>query len=147
MSYLRHLLQHKWRMLFQGLPLWLALAHDCDKLWPDEFIAYARGYAHRGQMKYQKGDAFFRAWHKHQRRSKHHWQSWLVVDDDGTTTALEMPALYRREMLADWRAAAEAADTTAAWWYMTNHERLNLHPLTRLWVEQELGLSTSVALP
>ena len=138
MKYLRHLLAHKWRMLFQGLPLWLALAHDWDKLWPDEFGPYSRAFGRKG--KYDKGPDFFFAWHKHQRRSKHHWQVWVVIDDDGRLVPLPIPDLYRREMLADWITAAAARGSTAQAWYRAHWDDLKLHPDTRAWVESELKI-------
>lgn len=55
--------------------------------------------------------------------------------------ALPMPDKYRREMLADWRGAGMAQgkpDTTA--WYKENRDKIILHPETREWVEEELGL-------
>lgn len=137
MTYLKHVLRHKWRMLFQGLPLWLALLHDADKLWPDEFRAYAASF--QGDRYHRAGD-FLGAWHRHQRRSKHHWQAWVVLDEDGTLKPLPMPARYRREMLADWRAASVGYGRTAADWYAEHAYLMVLHDETRRWVESELGL-------
>jgi hypothetical protein len=54
-----------------------------------------------------------------------------------------MPDLYRREMLADWRGAGRAINGTdnTAQWYTANRDKMVLHPDTRAWVEDQLGLS------
>lgn len=54
---------------------------------------------------------------------------------------LPMPDCYRREMLADWRGAGLALgkpDTRG--WYLANRENIQLHPETRAWVEEQLGV-------
>jgi hypothetical protein len=139
MRYAWHVLAHKWRMLFQGLPLWLALLHDCDKFWPDEFGPYSQAFV-GGHPKFTRDAGFYRAWHKHQRRTKHHWQAWTLIEDNGDQKALPIPDLYRREMLADWRAASAAAGSTAVVWYTANWNKILLHPETEAWVRKELGL-------
>ena len=56
--------------------------------------------------------------------------------------ALPMPDRYRREMLADWRGAGMAIngkDETAEW-YVKNRENIILHPETRAWIEEQLGV-------
>jgi hypothetical protein len=62
---------------------------------------------------------------------------------DAVITADPMPDVYRREMLADWRGAGLALgfpDTTG--WYAKNKDKMILHPDTRAWIEQELGVAT-----
>lgn len=56
----------------------------------------------------------------------------------------EMPDVYRREMLADWRGAGRATgnpDTKA--WYLKNRHNMRLHPDTRVWIERELKIHPS----
>ena len=56
--------------------------------------------------------------------------------------ALPMPDIYRKEMLADWRGAGKAIkgfDDTVNW-YRANKDTMILHPETRAWVEQQLGV-------
>lgn len=55
---------------------------------------------------------------------------------------LPMPDACREEMLADWRGAGRAVgrpDTAA--WYRKNRDNINLHPETRAWVEDRLGVA------
>lgn len=54
---------------------------------------------------------------------------------------LDMPLKDRKEMLADWRGAGKAQgkpDTVA--WYKANKENYLLHPATRVWIEEQLGI-------
>lgn len=159
LAYLKYVLRHKF-FVFQaaiplGVPLWVALWHDWDKFLPDEWLPYARFFYEpdgtkrqiRDKTGYYKptdtGDAAFDyAWLLHQKRNKHHWQFWTLPLDDGGIKVLPMPDLYRREMLADWRGAGKAqgfTDTLA--WYTQNRDKMQLHPETRAWIEQQIGYS------
>ena len=46
-------------------------------------------------------DRFDAAWLHHQHNNPHHWQHWLLREDDGGTKALEMDHLYVVEMVCD----------------------------------------------
>lgn len=86
--------------------------------------------------------AFDLAWNHHQKRNPHHWQYWILVNDNSEPQEqlLEMPDRYRREMLADWRGAGRALgfpDTLA--WYTENRDKIRLHPNTRAWIDAQLG--------
>lgn len=156
-AYLAYVLKHK-KYVYQegrklGLSHWACLIHDWHKLLPDEFIPYMRmfyGYGGESFYKLPKTDplrqkieaAFDVAWLKHQRRSGHHWQAWVLHEDSGKVKTLKMPRRYALEMLADWRGAGRAItgkDDTASWYLKTLEGRL-LHPETKRWVEANLGL-------
>lgn len=62
-------------------------------------------------------------------RRLYHWQFWILVHDNGQDEALEMPDVYRREMLADWRALS--GDNTSI-------RDAILHPVTHKWIESQL---------
>lgn len=159
-QYLNYLIKHKWYVgiecLKQGLYL-QAFTHDLSKIFPSEYIPYANffyGNNHnitRGRDKtgYYKptdtGDnAFDFAWLLHQKRNKHHWQWWILPEDEGGLKILEMPDKYRKEMFCDWIGAGKAQGhfspkndplkETRAWWKVNNH-KMQLHPETRKWVE------------
>jgi hypothetical protein len=155
--YLKYVLRHKWFVFVAswqlGVPL-LGVMHDLTKFSPDELGPYARHFyglkaqtPRRDSTGYYKptdtGDpAFDFAWLLHQKRNKHHWQWWTLPEDDGGVKVLPMPDRYRREMLADWRGAGMAQgkpDTRA--WYLANHHRMQLHPETRAWLEEQLGIT------
>jgi hypothetical protein len=129
---------------------WLGIIHDWSKFLPDEFFPYAEHfYGSKKVPKIASGyiksedkkedPAFDRAWLYHQRRNKHHWQWWVLVQDQDPTVAIEMPERYWKEMVCDWKGAGAAQGTpdTAAW-YEKNKARMVLHPLTRDEVEDVL---------
>lgn len=73
----------------------------------------------------------------------------LEDDLNNTPVALDMPLRYRKEMLADWRGAGRAITgkndpKETAKWYLENKRRIVLHPDTRKWVEDQLGITLSV---
>lgn len=165
---LRHKWYVFWACLELGVPIWIALLHDWDKFLPDEWVPYARTfYKPDGSKQYVESVEFARAWMLHQHRNKHHWQWWLnagrvalprtnimvwdrgnpsiligerVWDWDGEISIREpMPAVYRREMLADWIGAGKALGKPNTWeWYEDNKDKIKLHPETRAWIEQQL---------
>jgi hypothetical protein len=59
-----------------------------------------------------------------------------------TPVALDMPMNARKEMLADWIGAGRAAgkSNTRAW-YLSQRNDITLHPNTRAWIEDQLGVS------
>ena len=142
----------------RGLGRWQLLTHDWSKLRWDEWQPYAQhfyginpppmpkagtGYYHEPG----RDPAYDYAWLLHQKRNPHHWQYWVLQEDSGLALCLPMPERYRVEMLADWDGAGAAqvamgrlavADTKA--WYLSQKDRIKLHPYTRALVERDLGI-------
>lgn len=125
-----------------GVPKQQLLHHD-DSKWTDyEFPYYAR------QFKGDRGDpeGFARAWLSHCHENPHHWQHWVFSDDFNirggniVNRALEMPAIYLLEMVADWLGSSFCY--TGSWdmteWLEKNYEGLTLHPNTRIYVDKIL---------
>ena len=154
LRYLKYLLRHKCFVFCACLQyrlIWLGIIHDWSKILPDEFIPYARHFYGNSGMKegrdesgYYKptdtGDKDFDfAWVLHQKRNKHHWQWWLLPEDESGAKILEIPHPYRLEMICDWIGAGRALKTgTAQSWYEKNKHKLQLHPATRVFVESVL---------
>lgn len=160
-KYLSYIVRHKWFVFLEccksGIPL-LGFIHDWSKFLPGEFIPYARHFYGKGRdIKYGRdktgyykaGDTgdydFDFAWLLHQKRNKHHWQWWILPEDDGGTVIFEMPIKYRKEMLCDWKGAGRAQNTPdVKAWYEKNHSKLRLGPETRRWIVHKLfGLEKS----
>lgn len=85
-QYLKYVLRHKWFVFLAcwdlGVPLWMATVHDWDKFLPGMWRSYARTfYKPDGSKHYEPSQAFSSAWNSHQKRNKHHWQYWLLVND------------------------------------------------------------------
>lgn len=161
--YAGYVIRHKWFVLVAGLrvraPLWRLLIHDWSKLTPAEWFPYVqtfyghdadyyrdasrRGVAIRPPRGHKLRDevAFERAWLHHQHANPHHWQHWVLREDDGDTVVLPMPEGLTREMVADWMGAGRAI--TGRWdvasWYAANRTKILLHPETRERVETLLA--------
>jgi hypothetical protein len=138
--YLWYVVRHKWfvgRMCFKmGIPL-RGIIHDWSKFLPDEWGPYTEFF----YTEKKNRNAFDTAWLKHQHRNPHHWQHWILKNDDGSTLALEMPELCAREMLCDWYGAGRAIvgpGSSTVEWYRKNREKMVLHPKTREFVEYAL---------
>jgi len=143
-NYFKYVVSHKWFVflacLDMGVPLLIALFHDWDKFLPDEWFPYVHTfYAPDGTKQYKESPAFTKAWLLHQNRNKHHWQFWMITWDRGTTECLPMPDVFRREMIADWIGAGKALGFPKTWeWYAKNRNNIQLHPDTRIWVDEQI---------
>ena len=162
-KYLRYVLRHKWYVFLACLalrvPLWQAVLHDWSKFLPGEWFPYARYFYGPSEPPINYGELFARqnhaanvaawkedlqrafdaAWLHHQHASPHHWQHWVLREDNGDTKVLPMPERYAREMVADWMGAGRALgkpDTRG--WYEANKDKQQLHPETRALVERLL---------
>lgn len=146
LRYLWYVIRHKWYVLKAcwgaGL-LWQGIIHDISKLRPSEFMPYAQHFygpnaqERRDATGYYKptdtGDAAFDfAWLLHQKRNRHHWQWWILPEDEGGMKVLPMPTRYWVEMVCDWQGAglAQGKPDIRAWWEANNH-KMQLHPETR----------------
>ena len=148
--YLWYVLRHKWYVFMEccklGIPV-QGIVHDLSKFLPREWKPYA--WSFYGHWKYKDRppwlvESFDVAWLHHQKRNPHHWQYWLLVQDDDLDKVLSMPDKYRKEMLADWYGAGKAMgnpDTKS--WFLKRKERWQqrLHPDTQKWIEYQLELS------
>jgi uncharacterized protein DUF5662 len=153
LKYLRYLVRHKWFVFVAGLrlkvPLWRLIIHDWSKFLPCEWIPYANFFYGPKPDAKEPDDwkywapiddlraRFDRAWLHHQHFNPHHWQHWVLRNDDGSTVYLHIPENFVREMVADWCGAGRAI--TGKWevrkWYTKNQERILLHPRARDIVE------------
>ena len=80
--------------------------HDNTKCWADEYEAYDR-YFYPDEYEdnppfSQRVEEYHRAWLEHIHRNPHHWQHWVLINDNGFFTVLPMPEVYVIEMICDW---------------------------------------------
>jgi hypothetical protein len=141
LKYASYVARHKWFVFRAGLktkaPLWRLLIHDWSKLTPAEWFPYvASFYGAQGRTPTVRA-AFDRAWLHHQHRNPHHWQHWLLQEDDGDLKTLRMPRKLACEMVADWMGAGRAI--TGRWevgsWFEANAHKIRLHEDTLIQVE------------
>lgn len=130
---------------------WLGIIHDWSKFLPSELIPYARHFYGGGRdeqarkekvegydkSKDRQDDDFNKAWLYHTHRNKHHWQYWLLVQDEDENMVLEMPDKYRKELLADWHGAGKSitGKNNTKEWYSRHKDKYRFHLNTRKWIE------------
>lgn len=116
MKYLKKLLTHKWYVFVAscrlGIPL-LGVIHDLSKFTPIEYIPYSRYPFGSNNIPDDIQSDFDNAWNNHQKRNKHHWQYWVLINDEDGTYPLPIPRRYVLEMVADWMGASKAY--TGSW--------------------------------
>ena len=116
--------------------------HDVSKSDPEEYGAYD-AYFYGGNRSYQVVQDFNKAWLRHIHLNPHHWQHWVLINDDPGEgeIILEMPINYVIEMICDWWSFSwsqyklfEIFD-----WYDEHKDYMKLHPKTRKQVEDILA--------
>lgn len=142
-EYLKYIVRHKAHVFVEccrlGIP-WRGLVHDLSKFHPAEWFPY-RDYFYPGTVhddcvvsfsRRVREVAFDAAWLRHIHCNPHHWQHWLLVEDDtGRGRALPMPDKCIREMLADWRGMARARGRDSVKeWYSGTRRDMTLHAAT-----------------
>ncbi len=156
LRYAKYVFIHKLYVLRAGLLLrpwwhlgWLVrlVLHDLSKFRPSEWRPYvAWFYDTAGTMHTQRA-RFQYAWLLHIHRNAHHWQHWLLRQDDGKTITLVPPAWIADEMVADWVGAGPAILSWPSMrqkvgetivWYTRNKDVMILREPVRALVEQRL---------
>ena len=116
--------------------------HDESKYSPEEYDAYAEYFYGEDNDNEETLEEFNRAWLHHQHNNPHHWQHWLLREDDGNIIALEMPFEYACEMIADWWAFSWKKNNLYEIfdWYEKNSEKQVLNANTKELIEKILGM-------
>jgi len=105
LRYLKYVLRHKWFVFIEcfrlGIP-WRGLVHDLSKFRPSEWFPYVEKFY--GGWKdinssHPVNQAFDKAWLLHQKRNPHHWQYWLLMNDN--SPAMERTILGAKLCIRD----------------------------------------------
>ena len=116
--------------------------HDTSKDMLDEYKAYD-AYFYGGNRSYTVVQDFKRAWLAHIHRNPHHWQHWILINDDPSEceTILDMPYNYIIEMICDWWSFSHSTgDLNEIFnWYEQHAGYMKLSDNTRREVEAILG--------
>lgn len=167
LKYLKYVIRHKWFVLLECFRVelyWKGIVHDLSKFLPSEFFPYANHFygkashhkdgfhAPRGiktgrdKSGYYKptdtGDLKFDfAWLLHQKRNRHHWQWWILPEDEGGVKVLPMPVKVVLEMLCDWRGAGRAqySETSVLEWYLANRGKMTMCQQTKFRLGMMMG--------
>lgn len=116
-------------------------SHDESKYSKEEYDAYD-AFFYGGNKSFQVVENFKRAWLHHIHNNPHHWQHWILNNDDPDEgeIILDMPDVYIIEMICDWWAFSwkkgnleEIFD-----WYYEHKGYMKLSDYTRMKVEDIL---------
>lgn len=117
------------------------LRHDSSKTSPEEYDAYNE-YFYGGNRSFRVVRNFQKAWLHHIHNNPHHWQHWVLINDepDEGEVALEMPYECIIEMICDWWAFSwQKGDLSEIFsWYDKHQNYIKLAPNTRKIVEDIL---------
>ena len=116
----------------------VVFAHDASKDGDEEYDAYDR-YFYGNNRSYHVMSEFEYAWNHHIHHNPHHWQHWLLHNDDPNEglKVLEMPQEYVIEMFCDWWAFSWKAENLMDIfeWYNARRDYIILEPNTRIFLE------------
>lgn len=114
--------------------------HDYSKNSKDEYKAYDAYFY--GEKTPDVEEAFRQAWLLHIHRNPHHWQYWILRNDDPDEgeVCLDIPNKYIFEMICDWWAFSwQKGDLSEIFsWYDEHSTYIKLSPKTREIVEDIL---------
>ena len=127
----------------EAIDVALSHEHDYSKNSTAEYNPYDQ-YFYGGNRSYAVKLAFDYAWLHHIHNNPHHWQYWVLLEDDPETgvpfKALQIPLPYIFEMIADW--------WTFSWknnnlfeifdWYADHRHKQFIHPESRKMLENIL---------
>jgi len=136
------------------------LWHDMHKFRKFPFITYAKHFYGGKQIKgnsktgYSKPTTdlddpdFDKAWLFHQKTQLHHWQFWVLMEENGNVKILPMDECYWKEMIADWYGASISTGKSnfsnykenTKLWYLDHMDNIKLNGFTKTLVEIELGV-------
>jgi len=118
-----YIIKHKWYVLFacvataiyynKPMLIWRGLIHDISKFSVAEYYPYAMNFFY--PLYSEAVDKSFKAaWLHHIHNNKHHPEYWVLITKkslDNNITKIyyvDMPEIYRLEMICDWYGASKA---------------------------------------
>lgn len=120
----------------------IGYAHDESKYSDEEYGAYDQ-YFYGNNRSHAVVSNFRYAWLHHIHNNPHHWQYWVLINDEPEegTMALPMPYDFIVEMICDWWSFSFRTGNLYEIfsWYEAHKERMILHPDTRKQVERILA--------
>jgi hypothetical protein len=115
--------------------------HDKSKYDKEEYDAYD-AYFYGGNKSFEVVEEFNRAWLHHIHMNHHHWQHWILINDDPGEgeIILDMPDVYIIEMICDWWAFSHKSGNLYEIfeWYKSHKKNMILHENTKKFIEELL---------
>lgn len=114
----------------------LIKGHDSTKWSANEFRGYYDYYESDDPDENLESE-LNKAWLHHQNHNSHHWQYWVVIqDDDAELVPVDMPFECICEMVCDWHSfSAKNPNSTALNYYEAKKDVMILSKYTRTTVE------------
>lgn len=163
LKYFWYIVKHKWFVMIEcfrvGL-FWRGLVHDLSKLFPSEFFPYANYFYGKKEKEHKLESGYYKpattedrifdfAWLLHQKRNRHHWQWWILPEDEGGVKVLSIEEPYLTEMVCDWVGAEKAQGrfplrndrySETRKWYQENGKKMQLSEETRREIEKRFQI-------
>lgn len=121
----------------------ICIAHDWSKSDREEYDAYDR-YFYGKNRSYAVVQEFNYAWLRHIHNNPHHWQAWILFEDDPNGgkeyICMDMPVNYIIEAICDWWAFSWKSGNLREIfdWYQKHEETIKISDKTRQTVEDIL---------
>lgn len=116
-------------------------AHDKSKYDLEEYVPYDAYFY--GNRSYKVVEEFNHAWLRHIHKNPHHWQHWVLINDDPDKgeIILDMPDVYIIEMICDWWSFSwkQGKLDEIFKWYDEHRKYMKLSDYTRQKVERILS--------
>lgn len=125
-----------------GFEWQICFNHDASKTDPEEYDAYD-AYFYGNNRSYSVVQNFKKAWLRHIHNNPHHWQHWILINDEPKEgmVVIDIPYIYVVEMICDWWAFSwTKGDLNEIFrWYEDRKDYMKLSANTRISVEYILG--------
>ena len=125
-----------------GFEWQICFNHDASKTDPEEYDAYD-AYFYGNNRSYEVVQNFKKAWLRHIHNNPHHWQHWILINDEPKEgmVVIDMPYIYVVEMICDWWSFSwKKGDLNEIFgWYEDRKDYMKLSDNTRRSVEYILG--------
>lgn len=125
-----------------GFEWQICFNHDASKTDLEEYDAYD-AYFYGNNRSYSVVQNFNKAWLRHIHNNPHHWQHWILINDEPKEgmVVIDMPYIYVVEMICDWWAFSwKKGDLNEIFgWYEDRKDYMKLSANTRKSVEYILG--------
>lgn len=125
-----------------GFEWQICFNYDASKTDPEEYDAYD-AYFYGNNRSYSVVQNFKKAWLRHIHNNPHHWQHWILINDEPKEgmVIIDMPYIYVVEMICDWWAFSwKQGNLNEIFnWYDEHKDYMKLSNNTRISVEYILG--------
>lgn len=118
-------------------------AHDASKSTEEEYDAYDEYFYGRNKS-FEVVQNFNKAWLHHIHNNPHHWQYWILMNDDPNPLEreiyIDIPYQYIIEMICDWWSFSWKEDNLYEIfdWYRKHKDNIRMSQQSRFQVEEIL---------